>query len=403
MIAVQLVSAEQLNIVHDSNGNTISGDGFYREYNEFNQLVKIRNGTASSPILEEYIYHPTEERVLIKDVFRNGAVFETVYYINDEFVRVVNLTGTYDTVYVKVDGQLVAQKNNDGTKQFVHADHLGSASVVTDESGNAIENTSYSPFGEILTGGSKSRYSYTEQEFDSVIGDYDFDARRYCSKWGIFCQPDTLLPNVYDPQQLNRYSFERNNPYKYVDTSGHITFWASLLLLLFISAVVGVLTTLINLHIPPLFPILEEKPPKSEPPTSEGQQAETEEDNEKEEETMTRQKTKKAVYMDEDGNEISIFVPVTAKDIQINQGGGSKTYAVLVGYKEDGTPVYGAPGTTYTPDDNKKNDPNAHNGKSDKSKTGSGTGSGDGRGSSSSSSDKYHFCRAYGTAKCGSG
>jgi len=29
------------------------------------------------------------------------------------------------------------------------------------------------------------------------------------------------LPNVYDPQQLNRYAFERNNPWKYVEESGH--------------------------------------------------------------------------------------------------------------------------------------------------------------------------------------
>ncbi len=34
-------------------------------------------------------------------------------------------------------------------------------------------------------------------------------------------QPDTLIQNVYDPQSLNRYSFERSNPYKYTDEDGH--------------------------------------------------------------------------------------------------------------------------------------------------------------------------------------
>ncbi len=30
-----------------------------------------------------------------------------------------------------------------------------------------------------------------------------------------------MIPNVYNPQDLNRYSFENNNPYKNVDPNGH--------------------------------------------------------------------------------------------------------------------------------------------------------------------------------------
>jgi len=36
----------------------------------------------------------------------------------------------------------------------------------------------------------------------------------------IFTKPEQEFPDFYDPQQLNRYSFERNNPYKYVDPDG---------------------------------------------------------------------------------------------------------------------------------------------------------------------------------------
>ena len=31
-----------------------------------------------------------------------------------------------------------------------------------------------------------------------------------------------MIQNVYDPQALNRYVFERNNPYKYTDPTGHL-------------------------------------------------------------------------------------------------------------------------------------------------------------------------------------
>lgn len=30
------------------------------------------------------------------------------------------------------------------------------------------------------------------------------------------------MPNIYDPQQLNRYSYVRNNPYKYTDPDGNV-------------------------------------------------------------------------------------------------------------------------------------------------------------------------------------
>ncbi len=49
------------NLVYDANGNLVSGDNYYREYNELNQLVRIRQGNLStSPILEEFTWHPTE-------------------------------------------------------------------------------------------------------------------------------------------------------------------------------------------------------------------------------------------------------------------------------------------------------------------------------------------------------
>jgi len=37
-----------------------------------------------------------------------------------------------------------------------------------------------------------------------------------------FVQPDTLIPDIYNPQSLNRYSYVSNNPIRYSDPSGHI-------------------------------------------------------------------------------------------------------------------------------------------------------------------------------------
>ena len=143
-----------------------------------------------------------------------------MYYVTNEYVVVENKTGNYTEKYVYQDNQLVAQINTNGQKQFLHNDHEGSNSLVTDINGNVVENSFYEPFGQIINGGASSRYDYTGKEFDSVVGDYDYNARRYKADWGKFTKPDYLLPNVYDPQQLNRYAYVSNNPYKFIDTQG---------------------------------------------------------------------------------------------------------------------------------------------------------------------------------------
>ncbi|MFC2133828.1 RHS repeat domain-containing protein [Bacteroidota bacterium] len=189
----------------------------YREYNSLNQLFKVYNGTDDQGLLlQEYTFHPVEERVLVKKDFVKN---ETTYYFSKEFVRVVNESGEYNYTYVHHNNQLVAWEVN-GEKFFVHGDHLGSSTVVTDESGNVLENTTYEPFGSIVEGGAASRYSYENKEQDSITGDVDFHARKYKSEWGLFIQPDKMIPDVYNPQALNRYSFELNNPYKHVDPDG---------------------------------------------------------------------------------------------------------------------------------------------------------------------------------------
>jgi hypothetical protein len=49
-----------------------------------------------------------------------------------------------------------------------------------------------------------------------------YGARYYSPEVRVFTQPDTLLPDPYDPQALNRYSYALNNPLRYTDPSGHI-------------------------------------------------------------------------------------------------------------------------------------------------------------------------------------
>jgi RHS repeat-associated protein len=223
IVSISFVSAAEIKLTYDANGNLITGDGKFRVYNGFNQLSKINNGTNSSGyLIQEYVYDPTEERVLYKKTYNTaGSWVETVYYINQNFVQVKNLSGSFNFTYVYQDGQMIAQKLADGTKQYIHSDAKTSNTVITNSAGQSIENTSYSPYGEVLTGGQKNRYNYESKENDGTASETDFNFRKYRADLGIFTQPDSQINNFYDPQELNRYSFERNNPYKNIDPTGH--------------------------------------------------------------------------------------------------------------------------------------------------------------------------------------
>ena len=201
-----------------SNGALITGDGYFREYNDFGQMIRIRNGSVvTAPLLEEYFYDPDGQRVKIK---RNDTVNTTVYTPYKEMERIVNTSGTYDFYYVYHEGQLVARKNPDGATVYFHGDHLGSTSVVTNSTAQVVESTRYSPFGEELSGGAVDARGYTGQFDDALTEQMYYGARYYMPVFGIWTSADPVIQNVYDPQLLNHYAYVRNNPYKLIDPDG---------------------------------------------------------------------------------------------------------------------------------------------------------------------------------------
>lgn len=245
IISIPFCLSMELNLTYDDNGNLITGDEKYREYNDFNQLVRVYEGDDDSgDILETYIFHPTEDRILVKYTDYEGTnnPHTAILYINDNFIRkYTNLLGiprVEEIYYIKDSSGVVSEvvrnvsymdDNYELVKtSFYHNDHLGSISIVTNESGGVVEESYYSPYGEILEGGS-SRYDYEGKEFSDITNDYDFNFRKYDTGLGIFTQPDSGVNDVYDPQSLNRYAFERRNPYKYVDPDGKVVITASAL------------------------------------------------------------------------------------------------------------------------------------------------------------------------------
>jgi RHS repeat-associated protein len=209
-------------------GNLVSGDGFYREYNALNQLVLVRNGSGSAAVLEQYSYDPEGMRVR---VWRNDSAQTTIYTPFRELMQIRNTSGVFDYTYIYDGSTLVARVNPDGTKWYYHPDHLGSTTLITDESGAIVEETFYEPFGNVTSGGTQEVKLYTGQYADALNCQYYYGARYYNPTWGRFMQYDPLYSDLsshhhaeikrfYNPQRMNIYSYVLNNPYRYTDPTG---------------------------------------------------------------------------------------------------------------------------------------------------------------------------------------
>ncbi|MFZ5909209.1 MAG: RHS repeat-associated core domain-containing protein [Chloroflexota bacterium] len=95
---------------------------------------------------------------------------------------------------------------------------------MTDASGTLTTQQRYLPFGEVRTDAgaiTQTDFGYTFQRSLPEAGLMDYDARFYVPALGRFTQPDTLIPGAGNPQNLNRYSYVRNNPLRYADPTGH--------------------------------------------------------------------------------------------------------------------------------------------------------------------------------------
>ena len=65
------------------------------------------------------------------------------------------------------------------------------------------------PFGHERdhTGADVPDYKFTDQEKDTETELYNYDARMYDPVIALFISPDSIIPNYYNPQNLNRYAY----------------------------------------------------------------------------------------------------------------------------------------------------------------------------------------------------
>jgi RHS repeat-associated protein len=158
------------------------------------------------------------------------------------YKRMVYIGGIYEKnletqevtkYYFGPDGRRIAMRKTPssggaGTLYFFAQDHLGgTALVMNSTTGGEVSRMGYYPYGMTWTeqGAMPTDRLYTgQQRFGAKSGTYNYVSRFYSADMGRFPQPDSILPNVYEPQALSRYTYVHNNPANFTDPTGHFGF-----------------------------------------------------------------------------------------------------------------------------------------------------------------------------------
>jgi RHS repeat-associated protein len=204
--------------LYDANGNMTSGADLNDADNPAKRTITYNSNNMPVTIdhsingVTTFVYDGNNSRA--KKSGSNG----TVYYYGPHFEN----HGGRLVKYIFAGGQRVAVIK-DGKTHYFHNDHLGSSSIITNAAGAKVQETDYLPFGgqrgsNTIT---VSNYGFTDQERDPESGLYNYNARLYDPALGVFISSDSIVPDPYGPQSMNKYGYCINNPLVYIDPSGH--------------------------------------------------------------------------------------------------------------------------------------------------------------------------------------
>ena len=134
-------------------------------------------------------------------------------------------SGNTQNEYVFFGGRRIAQRTSSGSVYFYYSDPLGTIHTITNGTGTACYDATFTPYGQEMLNPNisqtcSSNYKFTGYEYDSETGLYYAKARYYNPRLGRFMSADPLSGDVIDPQSLNRYAYVINAPTILTDPTG---------------------------------------------------------------------------------------------------------------------------------------------------------------------------------------
>jgi len=149
-----------------------------------------------------------------------------------------------------------SKSDNSEQTRYLHRDHIGSVTAITDETGTVVETLSYDPHGKRRQAtwedavtqvfSAETTRGFTNHEMLDDVGLIHMGGRVYDPDLGRFISADPHIQEPLNGQALNRYSYVLNNPLSYTDPSGY--FFSSIFKAIksVVSAVAGAVKSILN-------------------------------------------------------------------------------------------------------------------------------------------------------------
>lgn len=227
---------------YDANGNATLPSGAAATWSSYNLLRHLDTDPSVSGDDTATFWYDAD-RARYKQVALTAGVTETTRYVGSIFEAVTkSSSGVVVYKHHVLAGELpvmihIRRSNGAVANNYLHRDHLGSVDVITDDARNVLVRLSFDAFGNrrspVAWSGAPSAADWTRindlthrgfTNHEHIIESFSLvhmNGRIYDPIIGRFLSPDPVIGDVTELQDLNAYTYVRNNPLSYVDPSGY--------------------------------------------------------------------------------------------------------------------------------------------------------------------------------------
>ncbi|WP_299574440.1 RHS repeat-associated core domain-containing protein [uncultured Shewanella sp.] len=226
------IRAPRYKMQYDARGNIINDGNRCFSYTSSDLVSAITQGDESS----RFNYDANRARFKRSDIKIEQGVnaHYTTYYVGSHYEKVIRTGGgkaslTEQKLYVG-NAVITIRSNSSSDTYYLHKDHQGSTTTITNASGNVVQQLIYDPWGKQTAAFTHSllghyaspaeRKGYTGHESISHLDIIHMNGRIYDATIGRFLQADPFVQQADNLQNYNRYAYVMNTPMSYTDPSG---------------------------------------------------------------------------------------------------------------------------------------------------------------------------------------
>jgi RHS repeat-associated protein len=194
---------------YDDNANMTSGGGRTLTWNEDNLAASVT--TAAGKTTFEY----DADGARVHKDGPNGS--------RDFLGPLVEFDANGQLVTFYYAGSRLVATRTGADVTYHYQDALGSPRLAADATGKVVARSNYAPYGTPYGSGNPAgeTVGFAGKHPDNETGLIYMNARYYDPQLARFISADTIVPQTFNPQALNRYSYTYNDPLNYTDPTGH--------------------------------------------------------------------------------------------------------------------------------------------------------------------------------------